>query len=142
MKNFVMLLICFFILLFGCEYQAYADESYVLPIEKKEFQGIPYMSGGIGVDERKAFAVMGKDYSLKLMFALTGRHYLSDVKVEITDVVGKKVLDAVADGPWFFTNLPPGEYTVTVTMMGKAQQNGVNIAKGKKQTTIRFYWKD
>ncbi|MBA4397239.1 MAG: carboxypeptidase regulatory-like domain-containing protein [Syntrophus sp. (in: bacteria)] len=142
MKSFVMLLSCLFILLFGYESQGYADESYVLPIEKREYQGVPYMSGGIGVDERKAFAAMGKDYSLKLMFALTGRHYLSDVKVEISDGIGKKVLDAVADGPWFFTDLPPGKYTVTVTMMGKAQQSAVNIGKGKKQTTLRFYWKE
>ena len=113
-----------------------------MPIEKKEYQGIPYMSGGIGIDEREAFAAMGKDYSLKLMFALKSREYLSDVKVEISDRIGKKVLNAVAEGPWFFTNLPPGNYTVTVTMMGKAQQNVVNIDKGKKQTTLRFYWNE
>lgn len=141
MKNFTILLICSFIL-FGFAHPGNADERDVLPIEKREYQGIPYMSGGIGVDERKAFADMGKDYSLKLMFALTGRHYLADVIVAITDVGGKKVLAAVADGPWFFADLPPGKYTVTATMMGKAQQHGVNIGKGKKQTTLRFYWTD
>jgi len=142
MKKITMLLSCFFILLFGYEYHGYADERYVLPIEKKEYQGIPYVSGGIGVDEREAFAAMGKDYSLKLMFAIKSGEYLADVKVEISDSIGKKVLDAVADGPWFFTNLPPGKYTVTVAMMGKAQQNGVNIGKVKKQTTLRFYWNE
>ena len=142
MKNIMMLLSCFFILLFGYEYHVYADERYVLPIEKKDYQGIPYMSGGVGVDEREALATMGKDYSLKLMFALKNREYLSDVKVEISDSIGKKVIDAVADGPWFFTNLPPGKYTVTVTMMSKAQQNDVIIGKGQKQTTLRFYWNE
>jgi len=142
MKKMMVLLSCFFILLFGYAYPGYTDERYVIPIEKKEYQGILYMSGGIGVDEREAFAAMGKDYSLKLMFALKSKEYLSDIKVEISDRIGKKVLDAVAEGPWFFTNLPPGNYTVTVTMMGKAQQNGVNIGKGKKQTTLRFYWNE
>lgn len=138
----MVLPICVFILLLGYGYHGYTDERYVMPIEKKEYQGIPYMSGGIGIDEREAFAAMGKDYSLKLMFALKSREYLSDVKVEISDRIGKKVLNAVAEGPWFFTNLPPGNYTVTVTMMGKAQQNVVNIDKGKKQTTLRFYWNE
>lgn len=142
MKKMMVLLSCVFILLFGYGYHGYTDERYVLSIEKKEHRGIPYMSGGIGIDEREAFAAMGKDYSLKLMFALKSKEYLSDVRVEISDGIGKKVLDAVAEGPWFFTNLPPGKYTVTVTMMGKAQQNGVNIGEGKKQTTLRFYWNE
>jgi hypothetical protein len=142
MKKIVMLLSCFFVLLFGYEYHGYADEGYVLSIEKKEYRGIPYVSGGVGIDEREAFAAIGKDYSLKLMFAIKSREYLSDVKVEISDGIGKKVLEAVADGPWFFTNLPPGKYTVTVTMMGKAQQSGVNIGKDKRQITLRFYWNE
>jgi hypothetical protein len=142
MKKKMMLLSCLFIVLFGYGYHGYADESYVLPIEKKEYRGIPYMIGGVGRDEREALAAMGKDYSLKLMFALKSREYLSDVKVEISDSTGKKAIDVVADGPWFFTNLPPGKYTVTVTMMGKAQQNVVNIVKGLKQTTLRFYWNE
>jgi hypothetical protein len=142
MKKIMMLLSFVFILLFGYEYHGYGDERYVLSIEKKDYQGIPYVSGGVGVDEREAFAAMGRDYSLKLMFAIKGGEYLSDVKVEISDSIGKKVLDAVADGPWFFTNLPPGKYKVNVTMMGKTQQNVVNIGKDKKQTTLRFYWNE
>jgi hypothetical protein len=140
MKKIMMLLSFVFILLFGYEYHGYGDERYVLSIEKKDYQGIPYVSGGVGVDEREAFAAMGKDYSLKLIFAIKGGEYLSDVKVEISDSIGKKVLEAVADGPWFFTNLPPGKYKVNVTMMDKTQQNVVNIGKDKKQTTLRFYW--
>lgn len=142
MKIIVLLWSCFFVLLPGYVYHGYADERYIPPIEKKEYQGVPYVSGGIGVEEREAFAAMGKDYSLKLMFALKSREYLSDVKVEISDSTGKKVLDAVADGPWFFTNLPPGKFTITATMMGKEQKSGVNIGKGKKQTTLRFYWNE
>jgi hypothetical protein len=140
MKKIMMLLSFVFILLFGYEYHGYGDERYVLSIEKKDYQGIPYVSGGVGVDEREAFAAMSKDYSLKLIFAIKSGEYLSDVKVEISDSIGKKVLEAVADGPWFFTNLPPGKYKVNVTMMDKTQQNVVNIGKDKKQTTLRFYW--
>jgi hypothetical protein len=142
MNNFTKILFCGILLIACCAANPVAGERNVLPIEQREYQGIPHVSGGIGLDEREKLAAIGKDYSLKLMFAIKGGEYLSDVKVEISDSIGKKVLDAVADGPWFFTNLPPGKYTVTVTMMGKAQQNGVNIGKGKKQTTLRFYWNE
>jgi hypothetical protein len=65
-----------------------------ITIEKKDYQGIPYVSGGVGVDEREAFVAMGKDYSLKLMFAIKSGEYLSDVKVEISDSIGKKLQTA------------------------------------------------
>jgi hypothetical protein len=118
----------------------YAEEGYASPIEQMIYQGIPYVSGGVGLEEREALAAKYGNYNLKLMFAAKGGEYLADIKVEISDSRGKKVLVATADGPWFFTNLPQGKYTVTVTTMGKEQQNKVTIGKGQKQTTLRFYW--
>jgi hypothetical protein len=79
-----MLLSYFFILLFGYEYHCYADERYVVPIEKRDYQGIPYMSGGVGIDEREAFAAMGKDYSLKLIFAIKGDVTIANGKKQTT----------------------------------------------------------
>jgi len=60
--------------------------------------------------------------------------------IEISDSTRKKVLNAVADGHWFFANLPPGKYIVIVTMKGKEKQNRANIAKNQKQTIPHFYW--
>jgi hypothetical protein len=139
MKNFINILFCGILLIAGC---AASQTAGALPVEQMEYQGIPYVSGGIGSDEREKLADIGKNYSLKLVFANKSREYLSDVKVEISDSIGQKVLDAVADGPWFFTNLPPGKYTITVTMMGKEKQNRVNIGKDQKQTILRFYWNE
>lgn len=119
---------------------AYAEEQYELSIKEKTYQGIPFISGGVGLEEREALAAKYKEYNLKLMFAATGGEYLADIKVEISDSRGKKVLVAAADGPWFFTNVPAGKYTVTATMMGKEKQNKVNIRKGQKQITLGFYW--
>jgi hypothetical protein len=123
-------------------YPSYAQEKYVLPIEKKMYQGIPYLCGGIGVDEREALDSMGRGYNLKLMFALKGRAYLSDIRVEISERTGEKVLDVIADGPWFFTDLAPGKYTITVSMRGKTQQKAVDLGTGKRQVSVRFYWSD
>ena len=140
MNNFINILFCSILLITGCAANSVAGEKDVLPVEQRAYQGIPYVSGGIGSDEREKLVAIGKNYSLKLVFAIKGGEYLANIKVKISDSIGKKILDAVADGPWFFTNLPPGKYTVTVTMKGKAQQNAVNIGKGKEQITLRFYW--
>src|SRR4030042_2735367 len=128
MNNFINILFCGILLIAGC---AANQAAGILPVEQKEYQGIPYVSGGIGSDEREKLAAIGKNYSLKLVFAIKGGEYLADVEVEISDSTGKKVLDAVADGPWFFTNLPPGKFTITATMMGKEQKRGAHIGKGK-----------
>jgi hypothetical protein len=120
---------------------AYAEEKYELSIKEQTYQGIPFISGGVGLEEQQALAAKYKEYNLKLMFAAKSGEYLADVKVEISDSRGGKVLVvAAADGPWVFTNLPAGKYIVTATYMGKEKQNKVNIAKGQKQITLAFYW--
>ena len=83
------------------------------------YKGIPYLSGGIGLDERQAPPEVTKEDNLKLSFALTNRDYLSDVALVITDSKGNKVMEAVSEGPWFFTKLLAGNYTVRATTMGK-----------------------
>jgi hypothetical protein len=119
---------------------AYAEEKYELSIKENTYQGIPFISGGVGLEEREALAAKYKEYNLKLMFAAKGGAYVADIKVEISDSRGEKVLVAVADAPWFFTNLPAGKYIVTATMMDKEKRNKVNIAKGQKQIILGFYW--
>ena len=142
MNNFTRILFCGLLLIAGGAANQAAAEENVLPIEQSECQGIPYVSGGVGLDEREQFDAISKNYNLKLVFAGKRGEYTADVRVEILDRIGKKVLDAVADGPWFFSKLPPGKYTVTVTMMGKEKQQRVNIGKNQKQTTLRFYWNE
>lgn len=141
MNTFIRLLFCGMLLITGVTLSPAAEQNDSLP-EQKVYQGIPYVSGGVGSEEREQFAAIGKNYNLKLVFAFKSGAYLSDVQVDISDSIGKKVLSAVAEGPWFFTNLPPGKFTITATMMGKEKQNKVNIGKDKKQTTLRFSWNE
>ena len=44
-------------------------------------QGFPYMSGGVGLDEREVMRSWGAAYNLRLSFAETSGMYLSDVKL-------------------------------------------------------------
>lgn len=140
MNKLTRIFFCGLLFIAGGAVNQAAAEGNVLPIAQTEYQGIPYLSGGASLDTREQLDAEGKNYSLKLVFAGKNGEYVSDIKVGISDVTGKKVLDAVSNGPWFFCKLPPGKYTVTVTMMNKEKRNRVNIGKGQRQSTLRFYW--
>lgn len=141
MNNFIRIFFCGLLLIAsGAINQAVAEiDEYVLSIPQAEHQGeITYQSGGTSLDAREQLNTESKNYNLKLVFAGKSGEYLSDVKVLILDKNGRKVLDAISNGPWFFCKLPPGKYTITVTMVGNEKRSMANIAKG--QTTLRFYW--
>ncbi|UUZ63619.1 carboxypeptidase regulatory-like domain-containing protein [Polaromonas sp. P1-6] len=71
----------------------------------KTEDGITYVSGGIGAGQAQAMKNMRKDYNLQLTFAEKGTgEYLADIKVNLQDAMGKKVLETVSPGPLFTQN--------------------------------------
>lgn len=118
----------------------YAQEPERFPAPPKHHGSVPYLSGGVGLDEREALNQTGRDYNLKLSFALTSGNYLGDVAVEIRDSAGRVALEAVSEGPWFFSKLPPGRYTVVVNCNGSTQQKAVQVS-GMGQTVLNFFWR-
>jgi len=117
---------------------AQAPESF--PVQPKHYGSVPYLSGGVGLDEREVLNQTGRDYNLKLSFALTSRNYLGDVAVEIRDSADRVALEAISEGPWFFAKLPPGRYTVVVKCNENTQQKAVQVSK-MGQSVLNFFWK-
>lgn len=98
---------------------------------------VAYVSGGIGLDERETLDSMSQDYNLKLIFAVPTGHYLSNVKVRITDNSGSTVLEAISEGPWFFAKLPPGTYRVSVRTPEQSQEQVTRVSSAG-QTRLAF----
>jgi hypothetical protein len=117
----------------------FSAEAPATPLMVKDYEGIPYVSGGIGLDEREALSATASEYNLKIVFALKEGNYLADASVLIKNAQGRTVLDAVSDGPWFYARLPAGQYAVTATMMEKANTETVQI-KPAGQSVLHFYW--
>ena len=115
-----------------------ADYTAPLPAVK-QYEGVPYISGGIGDEELSALRSIGSQYNLKLVFALKSGEYLADITVQIKDAAGKIVLDAVSDGPCFFTRLTPEKYTVIAVMQGNVVTQKVQLHP-KGQSVLHFYW--
>jgi len=109
------------------------------------YAGIPYLSGGIGLDEREALRSLANEYNLQLSFALKRGNYLSDVEVLIADDRGATVLAAISQGPWFFTELPAGTYHIRAKMLGQSLgQSLEQVARVPQQgqSRLSFLWQD
>jgi hypothetical protein len=107
--------------------------------------GIRYVSGGVGESGRTDLQALSSQFNLHLMFATQGSgEYLSAVQVTILDSNNSPVLSAESKGPWFYAQLPPGDYRVEVTPTGlrgedQTQRKAVHV-DGSSQSRMDFYW--
>jgi hypothetical protein len=109
--------------------------------EVQTYNGIPYVSGGFGLEERAELRTMGKTDNLEISFALQNKDYLGGADILVRDDQGKEILKAVSDGPLFFTKLPAGKYTIEATAEGRTEEQVAQVpAKG--QTRVYFAWKE
>ena len=118
-----------------------AEESFAA-FEVQEQNGVSYISGGIGLDEREAMNAMANEYNLRISVATKGEgKYLSDAKVTVQDKQGNVVLEDMANGPWFWAKLPSGTYKVTAEIDGKAQTRTVTIGNSGA-ARLDLYWNE
>ena len=112
---------------------AYGDDAFGVR------NGIPYASGGIGLDSRQALHAKKGDYNLMVTLARRDGHYLGGATITIRDQAGKVVLEIEAEGPWVLAKLPPGTYTVNAKAGQVTRSGAVSVrAKGLKQ--VRLTW--
>ncbi|MBK8638221.1 MAG: hypothetical protein IPN92_07985 [Chromatiaceae bacterium] len=101
---------------------------------------VPYISGGVGYDERARMEAAKSQYNLRLLFAVSGSgSYLSAVKVRVQDPRGATLLDATSNGPWFYAQLPPGPYVLTLDNQGQIQTRHIRITP-QGATVENIYW--
>ncbi|MBB1594128.1 carboxypeptidase regulatory-like domain-containing protein [Achromobacter sp. UMC46] len=104
---------------------------------------VQYVSGGIGIDESEAMKAAARDYPLALTFAAQrdGKaDYVASVGVAIHDAKGKEVLKATAEGPYMLVKLPAGDYKISATYGGKAQEREVTVQATGTARAV-FEWK-
>jgi hypothetical protein len=124
------------------------DPEVTLPDRSRQIQedeGIQYVSGGVGEDERTEIEALANQFNLRLMFAKQDSgEYLADVHVSIREEGGDTILDARSEGPLFFAQLPAGNYRVEATPSGMPdrmpQSKTVHVG-GSGQSRLDFYWK-
>lgn len=111
------------------------------PRAQEAQQGIAYVTGGVGVDERKALKALRDEFSVKLRFAVQEGAYLANVEVRIQDAQGKPVLESTSSGPWFMVDLEPGTYTVLASDANEKLEKQVQVQQGSFEEVL-FSFKD
>lgn len=106
---------------------------------EKDFNGIAYRSGGIGLDEREALQKFEYQYTLKLVFSTEDGKYMAQVPVVIHDGTGKTVLEATSQGPWLYARLPAGKYSVEAWNREDKKTKTVRVGTSGL-TTVNFAW--
>ncbi len=123
---------------------AAAPEDTVVEPEQYVTEGrqgdIPWVSGGVGINEREYLQKMASEFNLKLEFAASDGSYLADVNVRIDQIDGDTVLQAKSPGPWFMTKLPPARYQVTVSSGDGTFEESVQIPAQGMETVVFNNW--
>jgi hypothetical protein len=107
--------------------------------EKTNQNGISYITGGIGSEEREELNRLSKNYSLKLSLSVAGGAYLGTVEVIIADSQGNIILKENSAGPWFLVKLQEGSYTVRAIANKVQKKKDVSISINRLRV-INFQW--
>jgi hypothetical protein len=109
-------------------------------VEPQSANGVPYVTGGIGMEERQAMQELSPQYNVKLTFADKGTgDYRSGVAVEVRDMHGNVRLQTNEAGPLLYARLPPGRYRVTANADGQQQERTISVGSHGGKAAA-FYW--
>ena len=129
-------------LLAGLFLAAIAAGASAQQLAVQQQDGLRFVTGGVGLEEREALKDMRGDFNVRLTFAVKGTGaYVADVDVAIADAKGMSVLKTMSDGPKLYAELAPGKYTVKATFSGKTQTKRISVGK-MGATEATFYWND
>ncbi len=115
-----------------------ADSAVEIPVKKQS--GINYVSGGMNDAEKKAMHKVANKYPMQLVF--TGpdaSRELEGVKITVTDLRGDKIIEAQAQGPWFYFNPPSGRYTMKAEYQGETVERTVDLV-GRRYIVLEFHF--
>ncbi|MFW5836880.1 MAG: hypothetical protein ACOCVM_02655 [Desulfovibrionaceae bacterium] len=117
------------------------EQVYMEEVEQKDLGDVEYLTGGVGKGERSFLerVVDQGEYDLKLVFAVKDGAYLADVIVEIRNLKGDLLANAVSKGPWFFVGLDPGMYKVSATVGDVRLTKKVQVP-GRGMKEVCFLW--
>ena len=77
------------------------------------------------------------DYNLHLAFANKNGEFLADVRLAIRDADGMVVLRALSDRPYYFAQLPEGNYEVAAEFGGATRTRSVRV--GAQPGPIHYF---
>ena len=102
--------------------------------ESQNYQGIQYITGGIGSEESDAMLQLGQRWPLTLEFALDHPQrplWVADVDVKITDSKKKVIFSALSEGPIMLIQLPAGSYEIEAKFEDRTLKKKLKIEENQ-----------
>jgi len=90
--------------------------------------GVEYLNGGAGEEERAAIVAQSADLPLRIVFSVAGGAYVVADHVDVASA-GAKVLSLDNAGPLLAIKVPPGDYTIDVTVAGKTERRPIKVGR-------------
>jgi hypothetical protein len=90
--------------------------------------GVEYLNGGAGEEERAAIVAQSADLPLRIVFSVAGGAYVVADHVDVASS-GAKVLSLDNAGPLLAIKVPPGDYTIDVTVAGKSERRPIKVGR-------------
>jgi len=115
-----------------------SDQGGDLPPQAMQVNGITYITGGIGDEERSLLQAIKKDYNLHLTSSSKSGEFMGDVRVVISDRSGNELLNVEA-GPIFYAELPAGSYNIEARSEGQKQQRHITVGK-ESPSSLHMTW--
>ncbi|MBI3375658.1 MAG: carboxypeptidase regulatory-like domain-containing protein [Betaproteobacteria bacterium] len=104
-------------------------------LEMRDADGLRWVCGGVGADERRALAATNAQANLALVFVTVKRGgYVADVELSLFDASAKSARFTTAtDGPMCLLRLPPGKYRLEASFAGVRRASAVAVTADAKQ---------
>lgn len=94
--------------------------------------GVDYLNGGAGEEERATMNAQRAAFPLRIVFSEPGGAYVVADHVDISRG-NAKVLGIERAGPLLMLKLPPGEYAVDTSYLGRTARRHVRVGAGGTQ---------
>ncbi|MFN2382557.1 MAG: hypothetical protein ABR561_08435 [Guyparkeria sp.] len=116
------------------------DEIAQSAVDVQDYQGVGYVTGGLGADERAWLKQHGHSYPVTLQFSKGERAaFVSSVEVVIRSRNGQTQLEATTDGPLIYIDMPNGNYEVTAKYRDQEQTFDLRVpANAQTSHSINF----
>lgn len=102
---------------------------------------IQAVSGAVGLEDRQRMLQSYGDYNLHLAFAQADGAYLADVGLSIRSADGQLVWSGFSEGPYFFAQVPGGQYQVNAEFDGRVVTKIVQVRSAAPGPMHHFFWK-
>jgi len=104
--------------------------------------GIQYMTGGIGEEDKFDMRPHAKKFTLNLLFSHgVAGEYITDTNVNIYNEQSELVFRIKGAKPMLYVNLPAGTYTILASNNGEKLRHKLTIDANTNQKVI-LNWKD